>query len=97
MLVEASPLTFLNTWFAIEVQLISIVWLIITLCETGPWCIGQCCSQEQAIRDQDQDHTPRDQDQDQDQKSETKTSNFRDQDQDQDQRLLKGSPSLLQT
>ena len=51
----------------------------------------QCCSQDQAIRDQDQDHTPRDQDQDQDrevqdqeQKSETKTSNFRD----QDQRLL---------
>ena len=50
----------------------------------------QCCSQDQAIRDQDQDqdHTPQDQDQDrevqdQDQKSETKTSNFRDQDQDQ--------------
>ena len=58
-------------------------------------CKYQCCSQDQAIRDQDQDqdHTPRDQDQDrevqdQDQKSETKTSNFRDQDQDQDQRLL---------
>ena len=46
------------------------------------WCVYQCCSQDQAIRDQD--HTP----QDQDQMSETKTSNFRDQDQDQDQRLL---------
>ena len=50
-------------------------------------CQQQCCSQDQAIRDQDQDHTP----QDQDQKSETKTSNL--QDQDQDQRLLNCDPA----
>ena len=41
---------------------------------------NQCCSRDQAIRDQDQDQTPRDQDQDRDQtprdqvqRSETKT------------------------
>ena len=28
---------FLNTQFAIELRLISIVQLIVTLCETGPW------------------------------------------------------------
>ena len=53
---------------------------------TCTWNHRQCCSQDQAIRDQDQDQDR--EVQDQDQKSETKTSNFRDQDQDQDQRLL---------
>ena len=31
--------SFLNTWFSIELRLVSIVRLIITLCEAGPWSV----------------------------------------------------------